>query len=154
MFGRLRFPVGTAQYGQHMAGAPLFHRSGNGIDIQSAKLQKTAAGKGQSFRRHVVDIAHQLHDFIFRRFSVPSSIRFLTKKNTHTVRSVLKCLDADADSCILQRHYGHGTERIRKMCQQSRSGGSAQFTLYLSSINRYAGQQICCSRRRHRHHSV
>lgn len=133
--GDAPFVPGLAEHGEADAGPTLFHGQGRAGDVQSALGQQLLSGKGQGLRRHVVDMAAQLHDLRLLGGAA------FTPKGPDTVGGG-EFLFAHAVAGLLQRHDRHGAEALSKVGQQGGAGGGTQLSPDVPGVAEDALQQV------------
>lgn len=109
--------------------------------------QQLLSGKGQGLRRHVVDMAAQLHDLRLLGGAA------FTPKGPDTVGGG-EFLFAHAVAGLLQRHDRHGAEALSKVGQQGGAGGGTQLSPDVPGVAEDALQQVGGGGRRHRNDAV
>ena len=145
--GEALLVLGLAEHGEADAGTALLHGEGGAGDVQSALLQQPLPGKGQGLRRHVVDVAAQLHDL--RLLGVAA----LAPEGPDAVGGG-EFLFAHAVAGLLQGHDRHGAEACGKLGQQGGAGGGAQLAPDVPGVAGDALQQVGGGGSGHRHDAV
>ncbi|MPN28055.1 hypothetical protein SDC9_175494 [bioreactor metagenome] len=102
-----------AHTGKKNTWSAFFHTNRYCINVQGALRHQELLGKGDSFRRHIIDIADQ-----FRYFFMTAAL--MAKKGPDTV-GPFKILGSHAIAGFLQRHHRHIAKTGGKILQQSRS---------------------------------